>query len=148
MLTQNQAAVGLFAALLVGGCGLDLAPAALTTGSIDTHLPIRVAGTSVPQGHKARVFTFAGLGSDCSSTVQPRLIIDKAPTKGSVAFYPVEPTVVQYSLSGRCIGNRVAGTGVYYTPRPGETGPDTFTVSARAGGSTVATRKIDVKIIE
>ena len=148
MLRQILTLGGVLGILGVAGCSADSGPAALTTGAIGPAAPEGIAGTRVAHGQKVRVFTLAGLGDGCISTAQPRLSIDKAPLKGSVTFDPVEPTVVQYSLSGKCIGNRVASTGVYYTPRPGETGPDTFTVSAHAGRSTVATRKIDVKIAE
>jgi hypothetical protein len=156
MLKLLLAIVGPVGAIAVAGCGSHLGSAELTTGSIATistpaapeGVPESVPGTTIVQGQRARVFTLAGLGTDCSSTAQPRMMIDKVPAKGSVTFDPVAPTVVQYSLSGRCIGHRVASTGVYYTPRPGEAGPDTFTVSAHAGSATVATRKIDVKIAD
>jgi hypothetical protein len=76
------------------------------------------------------------------------MTIDKQPDQGTVTFDAVEPTTMQYSLSGNCIGHRVAGTGVYYTPKPGAAGTDTFTISAHAGRSTTATRTITVSIAE
>lgn len=140
--------VGLSLLVMQSACAPEMAPNALTTGSITPARSVAPPGTSVSAGQTARVFTFAGLGEGCSSTAQPRITIDKASTKGTVSFNPVEPTVVQYSLSGRCIGQRVAATGIYYAPRSGETGTDTFTVSAHAGRATVATRTIDVTLVD
>lgn len=140
--------VGLSLLLMLSACAPEMAPSALTTGAITPASSVAPRGTSVSPGQTASVFTFAGLGEGCSSTAQPRITIDKAPTKSTVSFNPVEPTVMQYSLSGRCIGQRVAATGIYYAPRSGETGTDTFTISAYAGRGTVATRTINVTLVD
>jgi hypothetical protein len=140
--------VGSILALALSGCASEPGSDALTTASIapvDTSLK---RGTQVIAGQTARVFTFAGLGAGCAPSGQPQLTIDRAPTKGAVTFEPVAPTTIQYSISGNCIGQRVAGTGIYYTPRAGEVGVDSFIISARSGRNTEVTRTIDVRIAD
>jgi hypothetical protein len=158
MAKLKTAIVASLSALVVGGCSVPFGTSALTTGSIaqaladkapaESQPAVAHGATAVVPGHTSRVFTMAGLGRDCSATQPPKITIDKVPAKGSLTFSAVEPTVIQYSLSGACIGKRVAATGVYYTPRAGETGADTFVVTAHAGARTKATRKIDVNISE
>jgi len=65
-----------------------------------------------------------------------------------VSFKQGEATTIQYSLSGKCIGTVVQGTGIYYTPAPGQSGTDTFTVSGRLGNGEPATRTFSVIIDE
>jgi hypothetical protein len=151
MAKLKTAIVASLTALVVGGCSVPFGTSAFTTGSIspgpaDPQPVAKHGATAVNPGRTSRVFTMAGLGRDCSATQPPKITIDQVPKKGSLTFSAVEPTVIQYSLSGACTGKRVAATGVYYTPRPGETGLDTFVVTAHAGALTKATRKVDVNI--
>ncbi len=138
--------------LLIGlglpGCAGDVGPSGLTTASMVREDPVAVRGTQVLPGKRSRVFTLAGLGAGCAATALPKMTIDAQPAKGAVTFEAVEPATIQYSLSGNCIGQRVAGTGVYYTSHAGATGPDVFTISAHAGHGTVATRTIAIRIAE
>jgi hypothetical protein len=105
-------------------------------------------GTSVVADRPARVFVMASFGADCAPAGRPELTIDQAPAKGAVTFKEGQTTTIQYSLSGKCIGARVEGTGIYYTARVGETGSDAFIVSARLPSGEIATRTFRVTIAE
>lgn len=87
----------------------------------------------VVAGRRARVFVMAGFDSDCRSLPEPELAVTVPPAKGEVSFEPGQQTTIRTSASGACTGASVRGTGIYYTARPGETGQDTFTVSATTG---------------
>ncbi len=136
-------------AALFGGCAGDLTPTSeLTTASITPPPANAVKGTRVKAAENSRVFVLAGLGPDCNSSKIPMITVDKAPTKGTVTFIAVPETTVQFSLSGQCVGKRVPGVGVFYKPNEGATGPDVFTVVARAGTRELASRTIPVEIAE
>jgi hypothetical protein len=92
-----------------------------------------------------RVFVMAGFDEACKALAPIQITIDQAPQKGSVAFRDNQETTIQYSVSGRCVGNRIRGTGIYYTARAGTSGVDTFAVTARIGGDT-ASRTFTVNI--
>jgi hypothetical protein len=89
----------------------------------------------------------AGFGEGCESLDAPTIVVAQPPAKGSVSFVPGQETTVNTSASGTCIGQRVLGTGIYYTARLGETGADTFTVEAELGGS-MTQRTFTVQIVE
>jgi hypothetical protein len=113
--------------------------------------PAHAAGkaTRVKPGEATRVFVMAGFTPDaCAFKGFPDMQLDAQPTKGQVAFKTGEATTIQYSLSGKCIGTQVQGTGIYYTPVAGQTGEDTFTVSGRLGTNEPATRTFSVIIDE
>jgi hypothetical protein len=101
----------------------------------------------VVAGRRARVFVMAGFGETCESLPAPTITVVQPPAKGSVSFEPGQETTIKTSASGTCIGQRVLGTGIYYTARAGETGPDTFTVEAELGGSTTQ-RTFSVEIVD
>jgi hypothetical protein len=104
-------------------------------------------GTRVVPERPGRVFVMAGFDLDCRSLKPVTISIDRPPEKGSVSLRENQETTIQYSASGKCIGARVSGTGIYYTARAGATGSDTFAVTARLGGET-ATRTFNVQIAE
>jgi hypothetical protein len=93
------------------------------------------------------VFIMAGFGDKCESLPAPAITVTQQPIKGSVTFEPGQETAINTSASGTCIGQRVKGTGIYYTARQGETGTDTFAVEAALGGS-VTQRTFSVQIVE
>ncbi len=106
-------------------------------------------GTRVKPGEATRVFVMAGFTPDaCAFKGFPDMQLDAQPAKGQVAFKTGEATTIQYSLSGKCIGTQVQGTGIYYTPVAGQSGEDKFTVSGRLGSGEPATRTFSVIIDE
>ena len=129
-------------AAAVAGCAVG--SASLTTGSLQGPAE-RQRGARVAGDGEQRVFTLAGLGPDCKPAL-PALSVVAQPKKGTVSFKPVELTTVQFSVSGNCVGQRVNGQGVFYTPAPGQSGYDAFTISAALGGGQTVTRTIDVQI--
>lgn len=103
-------------------------------------------GTRIAPGAETRVFVFAAFDANCQPLAAPRLVVEAAPGKGTVEFRDGLETTVQYSLSGRCVGKRVNGTGVFYKANKDGEGADAFTVSARMSGGEVATRSFHLRI--
>jgi cytochrome c oxidase assembly protein Cox11 len=105
-------------------------------------------GTRVKSGTPTRVFVMAGFKPDCTFKGFPDMQLSAAPQKGQVSFKPGEATTIQYSLSGNCVGKQVQGTGIYYTPAPGQAGEDTFAVTGKLGTGEPATRTFSIIIDE
>lgn len=105
-------------------------------------------GTRVKPGEAKRVFVMAGFTPDCAFKGYPRIDVVAPPAKGSVETVEGADTVIQYSLSGNCIGTPIKGTEIIYKPTPGQTGEDTFTISGRLGNGEPATRTFSVIIDE
>jgi hypothetical protein len=123
-----------------------IAIALLTLWSNPSHAAGK--GTRVKPGEPTRVFVMAGFTPECAFKGFPEMQLDTQPAKGQVAFKPGEATTIQYSLSGKCVGSQVQGTGIYYTPVAGQSGEDTFTVTGRLGSGEPATRTFSVIIDE
>ncbi|MEO8421621.1 MAG: hypothetical protein ABI457_10540 [Hyphomicrobium sp.] len=104
--------------------------------------------TPVVPGRRARVFVFAGFGKKCEPVPAPQITITAPPAKGDITFEPGQETTIQYSAQGTCIGQRVQGTGVYYTARAGQNGTDRFALSAKLGTGETADRSFEVRIEE
>ena len=130
---------------------LAIMGATLITGALIWCLtPVAHAGsgTRVKTGEATRVFVMAGFTPECAFIGFPDIALAVPPTKGTVETKPGEATTIQYSLSGKCIGTKVDGTGIYYKAAAGQTGDDTFTVSGRLGNGEPATRTFSVIIDE
>ena len=107
-----------------------------------------VRSTPVVPGRRARVFVFAGFGKQCEPVAAPQITITAPPAKGDITFVPSQETTIQYSAQGTCIGQKVQGTGVYYTARAGQKGTDRFALSAKLGTGETADRTFEVRIEE
>jgi len=105
-----------------------------------------VRRSPVVAGRPARVFVMAGFGAQCESLPAPAVTVTAPPSKGAVSFTPGQETTVTTSASGTCLGRRVTGTGIYYTARADESGPDRFTVRA-VSGPDVTERTFQVEIV-
>lgn len=105
-------------------------------------------GTRVKPGTQTRVFVMAGFTPDCGFVGYPQISVDTPPAKGSVETAEGADTTIQYSLSGNCVGAKVKGTAIYYTPAPGQSGEDRFSISGRLGTGEPATRTFSVIIDE
>lgn len=128
-----------------------LAPLAIAVGILTMAGVSRAGGevargTHVAPGAETRVFVMTAFDAQCRQLGSPRIAIDVLPGKGTVTLREGQETVVEYSLSGRCIGTRVAGTGIYYTASRDGAGADTFTISAHMPGGEVATRTFKLQI--
>jgi hypothetical protein len=95
-----------------------------------------------------RVFVMAGFNPDCTFKSFPEIQLTAAPTKGQVSFKPGEKTTVKYSSSGDCVGKSVEGTGIYYTPAPGQAGEDRFAVRVLLDKAEPVTRTFSVVIVD
>ncbi len=109
---------------------------------------VAVRGTKVVPERPARVFVMAAFDDACRQVAAAAITIDKPPAKGQVSLRENQPTTVMYSLSGKCIGTKLTGTGIYYTAAKGAAGTDTFTVSAKLASGEVATRTFNVVIAD
>ena len=107
------------------------APTATTAAGAPT-VDAATRSTPVVPGRRARVFVFAGFGKKCEPVAAPQITITAPPAKGDITFVPGQETTIQYSAQGTCIGQKVPGTGVYYTARAGQKGTDHFALSAEA----------------
>lgn len=107
-----------------------------------------VRGTPVVVGRPARVFIMAGVGKNCEMLPAPQITVTVSPTQGDVTFVPDQPTTIQTTAKGTCLGQPAKGTGIYYTARQGATGADRFSVTAALASGESASRSFEVKIAE
>jgi len=102
----------------------------------------------VVAGKTKLVFVIAGFDAACRSTTYPTVTIDAGAAKGRVILRPGESTTVQYSVSGRCIGAKVEGVGIYYVAADDAEGADAFSITARMPGGEIATRMFNIHITD
>lgn len=126
-------------AVVCGMSAIDLVAAA-------SPLQAQERGSKVVPERPARVFIMAGFDDACKSLDGVRITITVPPTQGDVTLRPGQETTVQYSASGKCIGSRVVGTGIYYTARAGAAGSDTFSIAAQLGSGESITRTFQLRI--
>lgn len=98
----------------------------------------------VSPGASTRVFVMAGFDEKCQPVAKPTIEIVKPPRKGSVSFREGQSTTIMSSISGNCIGQRILGTGIYYTAGPNASGEDAFTIQARLSTGEVTTRSFQM----
>jgi hypothetical protein len=103
-------------------------------------------GTTVVPERPARVFVMAAFDDACKSIAPVTITITAQPNQGLVTLRPGQETTVQYSVSGKCVGARVVGTGIYYTARADASGGDTFAIAAQIGGGEPVTRNFELRI--
>lgn len=99
-------------------------------------------------GRAGRVFIFAGVDDACRPLPAPDVTVTRAPAKGDVSLRPDQETTLAASVGGTCIGAKTKGTGVYYTPRIGTSGGDSFTVSGRLVSGETMTRDFAIEIAQ
>ena len=104
--------------------------------------------TRVSPGASTRVFVMAGFDDQCQPVAKPAIEVVKAPRKGSVSFREGQSTTIMSSLSGKCIGQRILGTGIYYTASGNVAGEDAFTIEARLATGEIATRSFQMFIAD
>ena len=93
-----------------------------------------------------RMYVWSGFKEKDCSPVTADMKVAAAPTKGAITFKPNEPITIQHSASGKCVGKRMQGTAVYYTPNADQIGPDQFTVTATTANGQAVTRSFNVTI--
>ena len=137
-------------ALLAAACaqqGQTMAPAATNTASV---APPTMSKRQRPvvAGRPARLYIFAGFDEGTCKPVEPKLSVSSPPLKGTIEFRPGQTTTVMQSQSGKCIGQRMTGTGVYYTATKGQNGPDQFSVTARTPSGKATTKTFNFEITD
>lgn len=100
----------------------------------------------VSPGASTRVYVMAAFDDACKAIGAPSIDVVKPPRKGSVSFREGQATTIQSSLTGKCIGQRILGTGVYYTARADTAGEDVFTIAAKLATGEVTTRSFEMFI--
>ena len=145
---MNKPSLSSFALILtltLSGC----AQKPFTTGStVATPETGPKRGTPAVPGRPARMYVLAGFRELDCSPLTPEVKVTTPPAKGKVSLRPNQMTTIQFSRSGQCVGQKVAGTGIYYTARNGEAGADSFTIVATAGRNAPWTKTFRVKISE
>jgi hypothetical protein len=156
MQARLGSAAALLALALVGLAGCSGVGTQNGAAPLPGDAPATVAGapsvdaatrtTPVVPGRRARVFVFAGFGQKCEPLAAPQITITAPPAKGDITFVPGQETTIQHSAQGTCIGQKVPGTGVYYTARAGQKGSDRFALSAKLATGETVDRSFEVHI--
>lgn len=149
---------GIAATFALFGCSTmpEFPTSLISTGSLSTPASQPTAAPAKPatfakpvQAAKAtRMYVWAGFREKDCSPLAPQMAVAVQPSKGQITFRQNETITVQHSKSGKCVGQRVAGTGVYYTPNADQIGPDRFSVTATTPSGQVATRSFNVKVVQ
>jgi len=104
--------------------------------------------TPVVAERPARVYIWAGFDPTDCTAITPTLTIAQPPAKGTITFRPNQMTKIKQSSSGKCIGQDLYGTGIYYTGHKGQTGRDQFSITATTTGDPPVTRSFTLTIAE
>jgi len=104
--------------------------------------------TPVVSGRPARMYVWVGFDEKTCMALNQEIAVSEKPAKGAVSFKPNQKTKIKQSNSGKCLGENMVGTGIYYTARKGQTGVDQFSVTASTSEGHSATRSFQVRIVE
>jgi len=96
----------------------------------------------------ARIYIWAGFDEKNCQVLTPKITISQQPSKGVVNFRENQMTIIKHSNSGKCLGQKLPGTGIYYTARKGQTGSDHFSLTASTSKGHSATRSFQIRIVE
>lgn len=150
-----QKVVKLLSALTIGlaAAGCSTTPTSLiATGSLPKTASATAKPTPIAKPVKAakptRMYVWAGFKEKDCSPAEPQMALAVTPTKGDVSFRPNETITIQHSASGKCVGQRVSGTAIYYTPKAGQDGLDRFTVAATTRSGKTVSRSFNVNIVQ
>lgn len=102
--------------------------------------------TRVSPGKSTRVFVMAAFDDACKPIAAPSITVTTPPRKGAVSFREGQTTTIMSSVSGKCIGERVQGTGIYYTASESGSGEGAFEITARLATGAVTTRSFKMFI--
>ncbi len=131
--------------------GPSMPSLSLTTGSVTpSPKPAQAAKPAkrVVAAKAAKMYVWnAFMEKDCRP-IEPALSVTQAPARGKLSFKPNESVVVQHSISGKCVGQRMAGTGIYYTPAADQQGMDRFAVTATTPSGQTSTKTFTVEVVQ
>lgn len=92
------------------------------------------------------MYVFAGFKEKTCEPVEANLTLTQKPTQGTVEFRKNQTTTITQSASGKCLGTKMTGTGVYYTANDDAFGPDRFAVEAKTDSGPTSTKTFALKI--
>ena len=124
----------------------SVAAAALITVSQLSAQESRPSSTRVSPGGTTRVYIMAAFNDRCETSGTAEIELTVPPAKGSMALRPGQATTVASSGTGKCLGARVQGTGIYYTARADAAGADSFTIRATLPTGETAERTFSLRI--
>lgn len=135
--------------MTVGGTATRRALALLGAGLLMVSPSLaQERGTKAVPERPARVYVLSAFDEACRPVAGMTVTVSAPPAQGEVTFRENQPTTVMSSASGRCIGMRVVGTGVYYTARKGASGSDEFAITVRLADGTGSERRFRVAIAD
>ncbi len=100
----------------------------------------------VSANEKTIINTFAQHGADCKPLKTKPIVISKQPKNGLVEIKKADVTVAVTDHTN-CVGKKLSGVEVYYTPKKGFSGSDALSVRVPGQGnsSSEVTFRIQVK---
>ena len=135
--------------MVVRGSGTRLTVALLSAGAVLAGPSLaQERGTKAVPERPARVYVMSAFDDACRPVAGMTITVSSPAAQGEVTFRDNQPTTVMSSASGRCIGMRVVGTGVYYTARKSASGTDEFAVTVRLADGTSSERRFRVTIAD
>lgn len=147
---KNIFVSGVALAISLGLVGCSSVPTSpISTSALPA--PTATAGktpTPVHISKATQMYVWAGFKEKDCTPLAPTLGLSQTPAKGDVSFQPNQSITVQHSSSGKCIGQNMPGTGIYYTAKPGQSGTDSFTVTASTPSGQTITRSFTVNIVD
>ena len=124
----------------------SVAAVVLITTSPLSSQETRPSSTRVSPGGTTRVYIMAAFNDRCETSGTAEIELTVPPAKGSMALRPGQSTTVANSGTGKCLGARVQGTGIYYTARADAAGADSFTIRAKLPTGETAERTFSLRI--
>ncbi len=106
----------------------------------------RPSPARVSPGGTTRVYIMAAFNDRCETSGTATIELIVPPAKGTMSLRPGQATTVASSGSGKCLGARVQGTGIYYTARADAAGADSFTIRAKLPAGETAERTFMLRI--
>ena len=148
MKTITMVIVAFASGLSVAGCASQPTPQLQPDKAQGPAAGVAKRSRPVVAGRPARLYIWAGFSEKDCKPITANFAVTQAPAKGTVSFKPNQPTKIQHSGSGKCIGTRLAGTGIYYLAKEGQSGSDQFTVTATTPSGQTVTKSFQVEIAE
>ena len=148
---KNIFVSGVALAISLGLVGCSSVPTSpISTSALPA--PTATAGktpTPVHISKATQMYVWAGFKENCHA-LAPTLGLSQTPAKGDVSFQPNQSITVQHSSSGKCIGQNTQSQyrNLLHTAKPGQSGTDSFTVTASTPSGQTITRSFTVNIVD
>jgi hypothetical protein len=122
----RTAAAVMLCSLVLAGCQTTQATSTLAT----------------PSGQALKVNSYFSLNADCTSVGPTNIRVTRAPANGQITVRQnlQYPSYARVNDRHHCNRRRVPSTSVYYTPKPGFTGEDSFDIESIFATGRLSTR--------